>query len=126
MGLDGTGGLRHPPPSQVAFSLQGESSAVFASRADGALQGPKEGSRSGTPKWGFKATAGGGLRREECGGWGGRFEGEAGAGSQKMEPGWEGEREGNAFLSGLQGFWPPGLREDGRALAAVHLLPLRR
>lgn len=71
VGLDGTGWLRHPHPSQVAFSLHGESSAVFASRADGALQGPKEGSRSGTPKWGFKATAGGGLRREECGGWAG-------------------------------------------------------
>lgn len=39
----------------------------------------------------------------------GLFEGEAGAGSQKMEPGWEGEREGNAFLSALQWFWPPAL-----------------
>lgn len=40
---------------------------VSASRADGALEGPEEGSRSETPKGSFKATArvGDGLRREE-------------------------------------------------------------
>ena len=90
---------------------------MFASRAVGALQGPKEGSRSGTPKGRFKATAGGGLRREECGGVGGRLKERLGLGVKRWSQVGRGrERETPSFLdyraSGPQGSERMGERQQ--------------